>query len=257
MITNIFDSHAHYHDEAFKEDCDSLLSSFPSKGIEHIVDVATDLESMEEALKLSEKYQFISVALGVHPSYALEVDITKALDAIRNLSKNEKVVSIGEIGLDYHYDIPKEPQIELFKAQMSLAEELHLPVIIHSREATEATLSVLRQFENVKGVVHCFSGSAQTAEQLLKMGYYIGFTGIITFSNAKKAIHALSVVPLSRLLVETDCPYLAPTPFRGKRCDSTMLTETLQKMAEVKGVPIQEMANITNENARRLFGIKE
>lgn len=256
MITGIFDSHAHYDDEAFSEDRDALLSSFPQKGIMHIINVATDPGSILSSVRLAERYGYLSAAIGVHPSFAGKVTKEEALSAIRQSASSHQVVAIGEIGLDYHYKEPKDPQKELFIAQMALAEKLRLPVIIHSRDATEDTLNILKSFKKVKGVVHCFSGSAQTAQELIKMGYFIGFTGVITFSNAKKTAAAAQAVPLSRLLVETDCPYLAPTPFRGKRCDSSLLPYTIEKLAEIKGISAQKMADCSRENAQNFFHLE-
>ncbi len=249
MITHIFESHAHFDDERYDADRDSLIASLSEKGIEAVINISSGMDSALATVKLCEKYPFFYGAVGVHPH---EIDWLE-IDTLREYAKNEKIVAIGEIGLDYHYDgYDREKQISAFEKQLELAKELDKPVIIHSRDATQDTLEILRKY-NPKGVVHCFSGSAETAKEIVNLGMYLGFTGVITFKNAKRAIEALSVTPLDRILCETDCPYMAPEPHRGERNDSTMLCYILEKMAQVKGVTPQQMADITFDNAKKLF----
>ena len=255
MITNIFDSHAHYDDEAFDADRDELLKSMKDNGVSFIMNAAYDMKSSQAAAELSQKYDFIYAAAGVHPenaeSYSQEVEN----EIIRLLKENPKTKALGEIGLDYHYpDPPREIQIKVFERQLQIAKELNVPVIIHSREATEDTMVLLRKYKP-EGILHCYSGSAETAKEVIKLGMYIGFTGVITFKNARKAVESAEVIPLDRLLVETDCPYMAPVPFRGKRCDSTMLQSTVSKLAEIKNIPENQLADITNNNAKKIFKI--
>ena len=254
-MNNIFDTHAHYADRAFDEDRDKILAELPSKGVKYVMLASSSLEDTAENSLLSQKYGYIYAASGVHPE---SVDITPAdyIETVRAAAlANPKVRAIGEIGLDYHYDgYDREKQIKLFREQLSLAAELDLPVIVHSRDACEDTVNILREF-SPKGVVHCFSGSAETAKEIIKLGMYIGFTGVLTFKNAKKAIRALEEVPIDRLLLETDCPYMAPVPFRGQRCDSSMIAYTAEKAAEVKGIPVQELIDITCRNALEFYNI--
>ena len=254
MIKNIFESHAHFDDERFDEDRQELLSSMNEKGVRFAINIGSCLESSQASVDLANKYDFIYAAVGVHPEVV--EDITdEGIEKLRELVQNKKVVAIGEIGLDYHYrDDNKEEQIAAFRRQMDLAKELSLPVIIHSRDATEDTMKVLSEYK-LPGVVHCFSGSAETAKEVIKLGMHVGFTGVVTFKNARRALEAVEAVPLNRLLCETDCPYMAPEPNRGKRCDSTMLKFILAKMAEIKGVTPQQLADITCENAKKLFGV--
>ena len=249
MITHIFESHAHFDDERYDADRDSLIASLSEKGIEAVINISSGMDSALATVKLCEKYPFFYGSVGVHPH---EIDWFE-IDTLREYANNGKIVAIGEIGLDYHYDgYDREQQISAFEKQLDLAKELDKPVIIHSRDATEDTLRILRKYKP-EGVVHCFSGSAETAKEIVDLGMYLGFTGVITFKNAKRAIEALSVTPLDRILCETDCPYMAPEPHRGERNDSTLLVHILEKMAQVKGVTPQQMADITFDNAKKLF----
>ena len=251
MITNIFESHAHFDDERYDLDRDELISSLKEKGIAAVVNIGADMKGSRATMEYVDKYDFVYGAVGVHPEYANDVDYT----ALREFSRHPKIVAIGEIGLDYHYEgYNRDEQITAFKKQLELAKEVDLPVIIHSRDATQDTLDILKEYKP-RGVVHCFSGSAETALEIVKLGMYIGFTGVITFKNAHRAIEALKAVPLDRILCETDCPYMAPEPHRGERNDPSLLCHIIEKMAEVKGVSPQEMADITNKNARTLFGL--
>lgn len=255
MAENIFDTHAHYCDRAFDEDRYEILGSLQEKGVRYVTLASSSVEDTVENSKLSYRYDYIYCAAGVHPE---SVDSTPVnyLDIIADtVSGNPKVRAIGEIGLDYHYEgYDKEKQKELFCRQLELAHELKLPVIVHSRDAAEDTLDILKKYRP-RGVVHCFSGSAETASEIIKLGMYIGFTGVLTFKNAKKALKALEKVPMDRLLLETDCPYMAPVPFRGKRCDSSMIAYTAEKAAEIKGIGIQEMLDVTCRNGMEFYSI--
>lgn len=256
MLQGIFDSHAHYDSERFDADRGELLDSLPGAGVAAVLNAASDLPSSRAAVELAERYPYIWCSVGVHPHEAEGVppDYLQQLAALAKA--HPRVRAIGEIGLDYHYDFsPRERQRQVFEEQLQLAAELSLPVIIHSREATADTLALLGRYRP-RGVVHCFSGSAETAEVLLSWGMYIGFTGVVTFKNAHKAHKALQAVPDGRLLLETDCPYMAPEPHRGKRCSSLLLPHTVQRMAELRGCEPQAVADATRRNACALFGIQ-
>ncbi|MDE6666119.1 MAG: TatD family hydrolase [Ruminococcus sp.] len=256
MYRNIFDTHSHYTDSAFDGDRYELLDSMQEKGIRYIMLASTCMEDIRENALLAEKYDYIYTSAGFHPEDINDLP-ENYIDIVKNaVLSHKKVRAIGEIGLDYHYDgFDREKQIEVFEKQLELAGELKLPVIVHSRDASEDTLNILKKYRP-QGVVHCFSGSAETAKEVVKLGMYIGFTGVLTFKNAKKALRAIEAVPLDRILLETDCPYMAPVPFRGKRCDSSMIAFTAEKAAEIKGIPVQEILDITCENAMRFYGIQ-
>ena len=250
----IIDTHAHYLTEDFGEELFPLLEKMPSVGVEKIIAVGYDLRSSEEEIALADRYGHIFAAAGVHPEncYDLPEDW---LSSLEKLMAAERVCALGEIGLDYHYDNTDKPlQAEVFERQLKLAARLNKPVIIHSRDACEDTMNILKK-HRPRGVLHCFSGSAETAAEVVKLGMYVGFTGVLTFKNAKKAVAACEAVPLDRLLLETDCPYMAPVPHRGKRCDSSMLIHTAERMAEIKGVSTEELISATKRNAELLFGI--
>ena len=214
------------------------------------------LASSRAACDLAEKYDYIYAAVGSHPDAADEVN-QETLEAYRMLCKqNSKVKAIGEIGLDYHYeDIPREIQLRAFRDQMALARELNLPVIVHEREAHEDGMAVVREFPEVTGVFHCYSGSAEMARQLVKLGWYIGFTGVLTFKNARKALEVAQSIDLSRIVLETDCPYMSPEPFRGRRNDPGKLYRMAQVLGQLRGIPAEEAAGIALENGKRLYGI--
>jgi TatD DNase family protein len=255
-MEGIFDSHAHYDNEKFSEDYDQVIMTAKNNGVCAILNAGCDMKSSHNGIELSKKYPFIFSSVGVHPHDTKS--LTKNdLATLEELAKNKSVVGIGEIGLDYHYDYsPRDIQKQAFISQMDLAKKLDLPVIIHSREATADTLEIVQKYE-LKGVVHCFSGSAETAKKYLDMNYYIGFTGVVTFANAHKVIEALKVVPLDKLLLETDCPYMAPVPFRGKRATSDMIEHIAIKIAQIKGVFPQLVIDTARKNTCNLFRIDE
>ena len=256
-MENIFDTHAHYDDEAFSEDREELLGLLQKRGVSHVITCGTNLITSYHSLKLAQKYDYIYCALGFHPEDIAD-ERKGDLDVIKDLLKSEeKAVAVGEIGLDYHYPdgAPREVQIDLFRRQIELANELSLPVIVHDRDAHEDTFNILKEL-HPKGVVHCFSGSAEMAKEYVKLGFFIGVGGVVTFKNARKAVEVVEAIPLESILLETDCPYMAPTPFRGQRNDSSLISYVAEKIAEIKGVTPQEVCDITNENAKRLFSIK-
>ena len=260
MINNIFDSHAHYDDEQFDGDRDELIASLPSKGVCAVINCASDLKSSATSAELSEKYPFFWCACGIHPHEAEKelksADIGEVKQKIIDFTKKKKCVAIGEIGLDYHYDFsPRELQKEIFELQLKLSKELDLPVIIHDREAHEDTMTVLKKYKP-KGVVHCFSGSVEMAQEVLKLGMYIGLGGAVTFKNAKKPVAVAAATDISRILLETDCPYMAPVPFRGTRCSSDMIAYSAQTIANIKNIDVQMLVDTATENTKRLFGIE-
>ena len=252
----LFDTHAHLNDEAFDKDRESLLASLAEKGVGLVMNAGCSLESSRQSLELAKEYPWLYVSVGSHPDAADEVD-DSVLAEYRELCKlNDKVKAIGEIGLDYHYeDIPREIQLKAFRAQMALAAELDMPVIVHEREAHEDGMAVVKEFPRVKGVFHCYSGSAEMARQLVDLGWYIGFTGVLTFKNARKAVETAAAIPLDHILLETDCPYMAPEPFRGRRNDPGYLYRMAEKLAEIRGVSVEEIHRITTENGKRLYRI--
>lgn len=251
-MNNIYDSHAHYDSEAFDEDRFELIESLKDKGVCGLVNCASDLKSSVTCLELSDKYDFIYAACGVHPHEAAAC-IEDYLPVLREMCLKEKCVAVGEIGLDYHYDFsPRELQIKFFEEQIKLANELDLPIIVHDREAHEDTMNLLKKYKPA-GVVHCFSGSAEMAKEVLKLGMYIGLGGACTFKNAKKPLEVAAVVPEDRLLIETDCPYMTPVPFRGQRNDSSFIPYTAQVLSQVRGVTPQEILDLTRKNANTLF----
>ena len=252
----LFDTHAHMDDRAFDEDRAELLSVLPDQGLALVMNPGCSLESSRNAVRLASEYDYLYAAVGSHPDAADEVN-DAVLAEYRELCKlNPKVKAIGEIGLDYHYeDIPRQIQLKAFRAQMELARELGLPVIVHERDAHEDGMAVVRDFPEVAGVFHCYSGSAEMARQLVDKGWYIGFTGVLTFKNARKAIEVASSIPLERIVLETDCPYMAPEPFRGRRNDPGKLYRMAEKLAEIRGLPVEEVQSITVENGRKLYRI--
>lgn len=252
MLTYI-DSHAHYDDEQFDADRDELLLRLNKGGVRNIVNIGCTIERSQFSVELAKKYPFVYAAVGIHPEDASDAP-SGYLDIIRKMAEYEKVVAIGEIGLDYHFEgFDREMQIRFFEEQLDLAKEMGLPVVIHSRDAAEDTMNILQKRGEVSGVMHCFSGSAETAKQVLALGMNISFTGVLTFKNARRAVEALKVIPLDRLMLETDCPYMAPEPNRGKRCDSGMIVNVIEKIAEIKEVSPELVAEKTMENTMKLF----
>ncbi len=252
----IFDSHAHYDNERFADDLEQVLSAMPQKGVGRIMNVASDIESCITTPKLAEQYDFVYATVGIHPHTASTLDHS-VLDLMARQAANPKVRAIGEIGLDYYYDLsPRDQQVEAFIKQLEFAHDLKMPVVIHSRDAHQETLDILKKYRPT-GIVHCFSGSAELAAEMVKLGLYIGFTGVVTFQNAKKALLAAAATPLDRLLIETDCPYMAPVPHRGERCDSSMLTLVAAKLAEIKGISTEQLLAATWDNANRIYEIQD
>ncbi len=253
----LFDSHAHMCDRKFQGDRDVVMADMVASGITHLMEVGCDLDSSRNAVALAEQYDFVYAAVGSHPDDADHLT-DETLSAYRQMSAHPKVMAIGEIGLDYHYeDVHRSLQQETFRRQMSLAQELDLPVIVHSREAAQDSLDILAEFPSVTGVFHCYSGSLEMAKLLVKKGWYVGFTGVLTFTNARKAVEVATNLPLERILIETDCPYMAPVPFRGKRNDSRYVRYVAEKLGEIRGLSYEEISRITAENAIKLYRIAE
>ena len=251
----LFDTHAHLNDEAFDADRDRLLETFHDAGVGWVLNAGCSLESSRESIALAEKYDWIYASVGSHPDIADEVN-DGMLEHYRQMCKHPKVKAIGEIGLDYHYEtIHRDEQKRAFRAQMELAQALNMPVIVHERDAHEDGMAIVKAFPGVTGVFHCYSGSAEMARQLVDLGWYIGFTGVLTFKNARKAVETAASIPLERILLETDCPYMAPEPFRGRRCHPGLLPYMAKKLAEIRGISEEEVIRVTTENARRMYRI--
>ena len=250
----LFDTHAHMDDRAFDADRDALLSSLPGLGVGLLMNPGCSLQSSRAASELSRRYPFVYAAVGSHPDAADEVD-EAVLDEYRRLAReNPKIKAVGEIGLDYHYeDIPREIQKRAFRAQMALAEELRLPVIVHEREAHQDGMDIVSEFPAVTGVFHCYSGSLEMAKWLISRGWYIGFTGVLTFKNARKALEVAAGIPLDRIVLETDCPYMSPEPFRGRRNDPGRLYRMAEALADLRGLSREDIEAITLENGKRLY----
>ena len=250
----LFDTHAHMDDRAFDTDREELLSSLPHQGLSLVMNPGCSLSSSRNVDKLTRQYDFLYGAVGSHPDACDEVT-EEVLEEYRQICRNNpKIKAIGEIGLDYHYeDIPRDIQQKAFRMQMALAQELNLPVIVHDRDAHGDAMAILEEFPQVKGVFHCYSGSVEMAQWLVDRGWYIGFTGVLTFKNARKAIEVAESIPLERIVLETDCPYMAPEPFRGKRNDPGKLYRMAQHLAELRGRELEEIQAITTENGKRLY----
>lgn len=254
MYQNIFDTHSHYDDEKFNPDREMLLSTLQSQGVSNVVSCGCDIETTRFNFDLAQTYDFMYFAAGFHPE-CLEGASLQDLELIKKFAQNKKCVAIGEIGLDYHWmSSIKEVQKEFFTAQIELAADLDLPVIVHDREAHGDTLDILKATKP-KGVVHCFSGSKEMAREIIKLGMYIGMNGVVTFNNARKSLEVVKEIPLDRLVLETDCPYLAPVPHRGKRNDSSLIPFVAEKIAALLEMDAQELLNITNENAKKLYNL--
>lgn len=254
----LFDTHAHMDDAAFDVDRRELLEALPGQGLELVLNPGCSLASSRNICRLVEQYPWLYGAVGSHPDVADEVNDT-VIEEYRMLCKlNPKIKAIGEIGLDYHYeDIPREIQKSAFRAQMALAAELNLPVIVHERDAHADGMAIVEEFPTVRGVFHCYSGSLEMAKWLIDRGWYIGFTGVLTFKNARKAIEVAENIPLERIVLETDCPYMAPEPFRGKRNHPGYLYRMAERLAEVRGLSVEEIHRITTENGKRLYRITD
>lgn len=257
MHNKIFETHAHYEDVKFDSDREALLASLPKQNIEYVINVGSNLETTKRSIELAKQYDYIFAAVGVHPSDVEELD-ESSYDVLEKAAKFEKTVAIGEIGLDYYWDKElgvQEKQREWFKRQMLLAKEHNLPVIIHSRDAAEDTMRVMKEIkaEEIPGVIHCYSYSVEMAKEFIKMGYYIGIGGVVTFKNAKKLKEVAAEIPLERILLETDCPYMAPEPHRGERNSSLYIPYVVEKLAEIRNISKEEIISTTNQNARKLF----
>lgn len=248
-----FESHAHYDDRRFEADRDELLGLLPSSGVDYIINSASNMKSSRSGVKLAEKYEYIYAAVGVHPHEIYKMT-DKTIEELRRMAGHKKVVAIGEIGLDYYYDKnPREEQRVWFKKQLILAKELNIPVIIHARDASQECFDIIKESGVRDGVIHCYSGSEQMAVDYVEMGYYIGIGGVLTFSNAKKLVEVVEAIPLDKILIETDAPYLTPVPNRGQRNDSRNLEYVVKKIAEIKKISPEEVAIITKNNGKRLF----
>ena len=250
-----FDSHAHLDDKCFQPDFDAILARMRENGVTGMMNIGCDLPSSERSVALAEQYDWIWAAVGSHPDDADHVDEAR-IERYRALCQSPRVRAIGEIGLDYHYeDVPREVQKRAFRMQMALARELSLPVIVHEREAHEDGIRIAEEFPEVTGVFHCYSGSAEMAKWLIARGWYIGFTGVLTFKNARKAVETAAAIPLDRIVLETDCPYMSPEPFRGKRNDPGKLYRMAERLAEIRGISVEEVRAATMENGKRLYRI--
>ena len=252
----LFDTHAHLNDPAFDPDREELMASFAEAGVGLVMNAGSSLESSRDIVEMAAQYPWLYASVGSHPDSADEVN-EAVIEEYRKLCKlSDKVKAIGEIGLDYHYEaIPRDIQQKAFRMQMALAQELELPVIVHERDAHNDGLAIVKEFPTVKGVFHCYSGSAEMARQLVELGWYIGFTGVLTFKNARKAVETAASIPLERIVLETDCPFMAPEPFRGKRNHPGYLYRMAEKLAEIRGVSVEEIHRITTENGKRLYRI--
>ena len=251
----LFDTHAHLNDEAFETDRDELICGLGEKDIGFVMNAGCSLVASRESIALAEKYPFIYASVGSHPDSADEVN-EELIETYLQMTKHPKVKAIGEIGLDYYYEgFDRQIQIKAFEVQMELAKQAELPVIVHERDAHEDGMAMVRKFPEVTGVFHCYSGSAEMARQLVDLGWYIGFTGVLTFKNARKAVETAASIPLERIVLETDCPYMSPEPYRGRRNDPGRLIHMAEKLAEIRGFPVDEIIEITTENAKRLYRI--
>ena len=252
----LFDTHAHMDDRAFDADREELIRSFPGQGLALVMNPGCSLESSRNVDALTREFPYLYGAVGSHPDVADEVDEAVLEEYRQIVAGNPKIKAIGEIGLDYHYeDIPREVQKKAFRLQMALARELKLPVIVHERDAHEDGMKIVEEFPELGGVFHCYSGSLEMAKWLIARGWYIGFTGVLTFKNARKALEVAANIPLERIVLETDCPYMSPEPFRGKRNDPTKLYRMAEKLAELRGLTLEEIHAITTENGKRLYRI--
>ena len=253
----IFDTHAHYDDIAFDEDRDELIEYMHQNGVDYIVNAGEAVKSSLAGVEMGKKYDFVYSASGIHPEHANETTDSDIVEIEKIAKENKKVVAIGEIGLDYHYEgYNKEKQIDIFKKQLKIAKDLDLPVIIHSRDASQDTFDIIKESGIRKGIIHCYSGSAQMAADYVKMGFFIGIGGVLTYKNARKLVEVAEEIDINNIVLETDCPYLAPAPFRGKRNNSLYIQYVAEKMAEIKGISYDEVCKITSETGKKIFGIQ-
>lgn len=260
----IFDTHAHYTSTSFNKDRHALLASLPAQGVALVVDCGTDLETSRESIRLAEQYDWLYTAVGIHPQSLIEDDASTQtlfqgdwraeMAEMKTLYSHLKVVAVGECGLDHHWPVPEQAQLDLFEASLRLAAELELPIIMHDREAHAEMYALLKKYKP-RGVLHSYSGSAEDVAWLTAQGLYIGFTGVATFKNARRPLQAAAAVPPDKLLLETDCPYMAPEPLRGRRSNSSMILHTAAKIAEARGTETTQLLAATLENGKRLFGI--
>ena len=254
-FNNIFDSHAHYDDKWFDDDRADVLLTLPQKGVCGVVNNAVNLQTAKTAIEYAEKYDYFYATVGFHPENLS--DITPGyLDEMEKLLQHKKAVAIGEIGLDYHWDIPRDLQKREFERQLAFSKDMDMPVVVHDREAHGDTMELLRKYRP-KGLVHCFSGSRELMKEVMRLQMYISLGGVVTFKNARQSVEVAAEVPLDRLLLETDAPYMAPVPFRGKRCDSSMIIYCAEKIASLRGITTQQLLDITRENALRMYDITQ
>ena len=250
----IFDVHAHYDDPKFDEDREEILLSLKEKGVGYIINAGTDIPTSQTTIEYCHRYDFMYGAVGIHPENADNLP-DDYLSVIEQMTKHKKIVAIGEIGLDYYWDsVPRDIQKKVFKEQLILAEKLQMPVVIHDRDAHGDTMEILRQYKP-KGIMHCFSGSVELCKEIVRLGMSISLGGVVTFKNARHSVEVAKYIPLDRLMLETDAPYLSPVPFRGKRCDSSLIRFTAEKIAEIKAISPEDLLKITRENAFKMFGI--
>jgi len=253
----IFDTHVHYDDPAFDEDRDSLIASLEKSGIGNVVDIGASIDTTRKALELAHKYDFIYAAVGVHPSEVEELT-EDSFELLREWSEDGRCVAIGEIGLDYHWPEPgRELQKKWFRRQLDLARQKQLPVVIHSRDAAKDTIDIMKEehAEEIGGVVHCFSYTKEIAKECLDMGFYIGVGGVVTFKNGKKLREVVEITPIEKILLETDCPYLAPEPYRGKRNSSLYLPYVVEEITKIKDISAEEVIRITENNAKTMYNL--
>lgn len=251
----IFDSHSHYDDGAYFKDRDALIASLPLKGVEYVVNVGSSVRSLSWVMNMINKHEHVYGAIGIHPDDSKDLN-EELFERMSCLCDHEKIVAVGEIGLDYYWDATAhDVQKYWFKKQIALAKEKNLPIVVHSREATEDTFNLLKEekAEEVGGVIHCFSASSEMAKRYVDLGYYIGVGGVVTFKNGRKLKEVVETIPLESILLETDCPYLAPTPFRGKRNDSSLIKYIAEEVARIKDITVEEVLAVTNRNAKRMF----
>lgn len=256
MSLKVIDTHAHYDDDAFDLDRDELLTDMLNNTVDSIVTIGCSLKSSFNSVQIAEKYERIYAAVGIHPSDCENLP-ENYIEQLKSLAESKKVVAIGEIGLDYHYEgYSRELQMACFKKQLELAKEISLPVVIHSRDATKDTMDILKEYKP-NGVMHCFSGSSETAKEIIDLGMMISFTGVLTFKNSKKAVEACKSIPLERIMLETDCPYMAPIPHRGERNNSSYVYHIAEKLAEIKNISVEKAVEACNSNAINFFGLKK